>query len=91
MKYSSLKVIDLFSGCGGLSLGFQKSGFEIVTAFENWKPAINVYQQNFHHPIFDYDLSQVNNNYSILLKEHSEAYASTLLCARKTHNDLLIL
>jgi DNA (cytosine-5)-methyltransferase 1 len=62
MKYSSLKVIDLFSGCGGLSLGFQKSGLEIVTAFENWKPAINVYQQNFHHPIFDYDLSQVNNN-----------------------------
>ena len=41
MKSSSLKVIDLFSGCGGLSLGFQNSGFEIVAAFENWKSAIN--------------------------------------------------
>ncbi|MFM6842221.1 MAG: DNA cytosine methyltransferase, partial [Dolichospermum sp.] len=56
---------DIFSGCGGLSLGFQNSGFEIVAAFENWKSAINVYQQNFHHPIFEYDLSQVNNNYLI--------------------------
>ena len=64
MKSSSLKVIDLFSGCGGLSLGFQNSGFEIVAAFENWKSAINVYQQNFHHPIFEYDLSQVNNPHS---------------------------
>ncbi|TAF11093.1 MAG: DNA cytosine methyltransferase [Nostocales cyanobacterium] len=60
-----LKVIDLFSGCGGLSLGFQNCAFEIVAAFENWKPAINVYAQNFHHPIIEYDLSQVNNNYSI--------------------------
>lgn len=65
MKSSPLKVIDVFSGCGGLSLGFQNSGFEIVAAFENWKSAINVYQQNFDHPIFEYDLSQVNNNYLI--------------------------
>ena len=63
-----LKVIDLFSGCGGLSLGFQNCGLEIVAAFENWQPAINVYQQNFNHPIFDYDLNQLNGNYSIFQK-----------------------
>ncbi|AFZ56524.1 DNA cytosine methyltransferase [Anabaena cylindrica FACHB-243] len=68
LQYSSLKVIDLFSGCGGLSLGFQNYGFEISAAFENWKPAINVYQQNFNHPIIEYDLSQVNNDYSIFKK-----------------------
>ncbi len=28
------KVIDLFSGCGGLALGFEKAGFEIVAGIE---------------------------------------------------------
>lgn len=41
------KAIDLFCGCGGLSLGFQKAGFEIVRAFDNWGKAINVYNANF--------------------------------------------
>ena len=28
------KVIDLFSGCGGLALGFEKAGFEIAGGLE---------------------------------------------------------
>ncbi|WP_242031211.1 DNA cytosine methyltransferase [Anabaena sp. FACHB-1237] len=60
---NSLKAIDLFSGCGGLSLGFKNAAFEIVAAFDNWKSVINVYQQNFHHPIIEYDLSQINNHH----------------------------
>ena len=28
------KIIDLFSGCGGLALGFEKAGFEIVSGIE---------------------------------------------------------
>lgn len=27
-------VLDLFSGCGGLSLGFQAAGYDIVAAME---------------------------------------------------------
>ncbi|MFI3264892.1 MAG: DNA cytosine methyltransferase [Rikenellaceae bacterium] len=59
-----MKVIDLFAGCGGLSLGFQQAGFEVVAAFENWKQAVDVYKQNFNHPIIPLDLSNVED-YSI--------------------------
>lgn len=52
-----MKCIDLFSGCGGLSLGFEKSGLEVVAAFEYWEPAIEVYKNNFTHPIFNQDLT----------------------------------
>ncbi|MGB3511259.1 MAG: DNA cytosine methyltransferase [Microcoleaceae cyanobacterium] len=58
-----MNVIDLFCGCGGMSLGFQNAGFNIVAAFDNWEPAIKVYRQNFSHPIHQYDLSQPNFNY----------------------------
>ena len=52
-----MKVIDLFSGCGGLSQGFMNSGFDIIAAYDNWKPAVDVYKANFNHPIFSIDLS----------------------------------
>lgn len=52
-----MKVVDLFSGCGGLSLGFQNAGFTIIAAFDNWQPAIDVYKKNFEHSIYNADLS----------------------------------
>ncbi len=46
---SRLTVVDLFSGCGGFSLGFEAAGFEILAAYDNWKPAIETCSKNFHH------------------------------------------
>jgi DNA (cytosine-5)-methyltransferase 1 len=54
-----MKTIDLFSGCGGLSLGFQNAGFEILAAFDKWEPAIKVYKDNFNHPIYNTDLGSL--------------------------------
>lgn len=54
---AAYKTIDLFSGCGGMSLGFQNAGFDIVAAYDNWKPAVDVYKLNFTHPIYSADLS----------------------------------
>ena len=56
-----MRVIDLFSGCGGLSLGFANAGYEVLAAFDNWQPAINVYQLNFDHPIIQKDLSEFSD------------------------------
>lgn len=61
-------TIDLFSGCGGLSLGFQNAGFDVVAGFDNWLPAVNIYKQNFSHPIIDLDLSDVKKGYTELKK-----------------------
>lgn len=52
-----MRVVDLFSGCGGLSLGFEQAGFNIVAAYDNWIPAIAAYKANFPHPIYELDLS----------------------------------
>jgi len=53
-------TVDLFSGCGGLSLGLKNAGFDVVAAYENWSAAVNVYRQNFDHPVFEFDLSDVD-------------------------------
>ena len=52
-----MRAVDLFCGCGGMSLGFQNTGIEVLAAYDNWIPAINIYRNNFKHPIFDYDLN----------------------------------
>lgn len=53
-----MRVIDLFAGCGGMSLGFENAGFDIVAAFDNWDAAIKIYESNFSHPVYKKDLSQ---------------------------------
>ena len=52
-----MKAVDLFAGCGGMSLGFQSAGFDILAAYDHWEPAVAIYQDNFHHPIFQMDLT----------------------------------
>jgi DNA (cytosine-5)-methyltransferase 1 len=52
------RLIDLFAGCGGMSLGFQNAGFEVLAAYDNWQPAIDIYSRNFNHPIYKKDLSK---------------------------------
>lgn len=42
------RVLDLFSGCGGLSLGFRRAGYEIVAAVEFDSHAAKSHGQNFH-------------------------------------------
>ncbi|MBQ9001520.1 MAG: DNA cytosine methyltransferase [Eggerthellaceae bacterium] len=52
-----MTVVDLFSGCGGMSLGFKNAGFELLAAYDNWQPALDVYKCNFDSPAFLRDLS----------------------------------
>ncbi len=39
-------VVSLFSGCGGLDLGFQNAGFDLLYACDSDPAAVNCYQRN---------------------------------------------
>ena len=43
------RILDLFSGCGGISLGFLSAGFEIVAAVDVDEHAAKSHGLNFHH------------------------------------------
>lgn len=67
-----MKVVDLFCGCGGLSLGFQKAGFEVVAAYDKWEAALNVYRINFDHPAENMDLSNVPASSEVISRYEPE-------------------
>jgi DNA (cytosine-5)-methyltransferase 1 len=47
----SLSMVDLFAGCGGLSLGFENAGFTPVFVNELNQDALDSYLANRHHSI----------------------------------------
>ena len=53
-----MTAVDLFCGCGGMSLGFKNAGFELLAAYDNWLPAVDVYRSNFTTPVYQRDLSE---------------------------------
>ncbi|MBN2824831.1 MAG: DNA cytosine methyltransferase [Campylobacterales bacterium] len=67
-----MRCIDLFSGCGGMSLGFERSGIEIVAALENWDKAVEVYQENFSHPCYLHDISNEIETLKVISKYQPE-------------------
>ncbi len=60
-RKDTFKVVDLFCGCGGLSLGFQNAGYDIVAAYDNWDEAIKIYDKNFNHNVIKRDLNDTEN------------------------------
>ncbi|GAA5531735.1 DNA cytosine methyltransferase [Deinococcus aluminii] len=53
------RIIDIFSGAGGLSLGFRQAGFQSVFAVELDPPAAATYAANFGNHVYRGDVRDV--------------------------------
>jgi len=65
-------VVSLFSGCGGLDLGFKQSGFDIIWANDFDKDSVETYKNNIDNRITLGDIttipsSDIPNDFDILL------------------------
>src|SRR5882724_3822156 len=47
-----LYMVDLFSGCGGMSQGFKTAGWQHVFAVEKLRAPSQSYAANFHCPVW---------------------------------------
>ncbi|HEY9245986.1 MAG TPA: DNA cytosine methyltransferase, partial [Candidatus Methanoperedens sp.] len=80
-----IRVVDLFCGCGGMTLGFQNAGFDVVAAFDNWESAIGVYRKNFKHKVFNLDLGNHNGDFEMFGRFHPEIIISGPPCQDFSH------
>lgn len=58
---NKLKVVSLFSGCGGLDLGFIDEGFEVVWANDFFPEAVKTYKENIGNHIVFGDITKIKS------------------------------
>lgn len=58
---NKLKVVSLFSGAGGMDLGFINSGFEIIWANDFFEDAVNSYRKNIGKHMIHGDITKISS------------------------------
>lgn len=56
------KTVSLFSGGGGLDLGFKQAGYDIIWAIDNNQDAVNTYKRNVGSEIMCGDITAIDIN-----------------------------
>ncbi len=46
MEERTFTVLDLFCGCGGMSLGFEEAGYRVLLGIDFWEDALKTYRHN---------------------------------------------
>lgn len=61
-------VLDLFSGCGGLSYGFEMAGFRVLGGVDHWDDALKTFKYNHKNSnihnldLFNFNLDEFEKN-----------------------------
>tara|TARA_X000000368_G_scaffold289259_1_gene229818 strand:+ start:2343 stop:3443 length:1101 start_codon:yes stop_codon:yes gene_type:complete len=80
MKKNQLKTVSLFSGCGGMDIGFKNAGFNIVWANDNDKNAVKTYEKNIgkidSRNIEDVNLEEIPDHQVLLAGFPCQAYSN---------------
>ena len=59
---NKLKVVSLFSGAGGMDLGFLNAGFEIIWANDFFEDAVNSYRKNIGKHMIHGDITKIKSD-----------------------------
>ena len=59
---SNYRVVSLFSGAGGMDLGFEKAGFDIVWANDFFKEAVESYKKNVSKNVVYGDITKIDSS-----------------------------
>lgn len=61
-REDSLKVVSLFSGAGGMDLGFINAGFDIIWANDLFQEAVNSYRKNIGKHMVYGDITKISSD-----------------------------
>lgn len=61
MEMNRMKIVSLFSGAGGMDLGFIQAGHEIIWANDIYEKAVDTYKQNIGDHIVSVDIKDVSS------------------------------
>ena len=81
-------MVDLFAGCGGLSLGFENSGFSPIFVNELNKDALNSYLINRHHELDGVQFKDLKILHSQNADSLNEAYIKKMINHFKNIQDI---
>lgn len=75
-----MRVVELFCGAGGLSLGLKNAGFEIIQAYDAWDAAVETYRENVGHHVSRHDLKDILGVGSMLARLQPDMVAGGPPC-----------
>lgn len=72
-KTNKYKVLDLFCGCGGMSWGLKKKGFDIIAGMDFWDVALKTFAHNHaHSKTINIDISSRHPSEIISMTDNSK-------------------